>query len=84
MDEDQPVCLCFDVSRRKVIQFIRTQKPTTASQLSECFGAGTGCGWCRPYLKQLWASHHPESETLPDAADYADGRRRHRREQKDQ
>ena len=24
-----------------------------ASQLSECGGAGTGCGWCIPFLKQL-------------------------------
>ena len=24
-----------------------------ASQLSECSGAGTGCGWCIPFLKQL-------------------------------
>jgi hypothetical protein len=25
-----------------------------ASQLSECGGAGTGCGWCIPFLKQLF------------------------------
>lgn len=53
MNLDDPVCLCFHVSRRKVIRFIKVEKPRRASQLSECFGAGTGCGWCRPYLKRL-------------------------------
>jgi hypothetical protein len=22
--------------------------------LAECYGAGTGCGWCRPFLKRLF------------------------------
>jgi NAD(P)H-nitrite reductase large subunit len=78
MNEDQPICLCFQVTRRKVVQFIRTEQPKTASQLSECFGAGTGCGWCRPFLRQLWQSKHPEQETLPDPEDYASGRQRYR------
>lgn len=78
MRDDQPICLCFDVPKRKVVQFIRTQQPKTASQLSECFGAGTGCGWCRPYLKQLWKSESPESESLPDAKDYAQAREKYR------
>jgi len=41
------------VTRRKVSNFIRVEKPRRASQLSECFGAGTGCGWCRPFLERL-------------------------------
>lgn len=53
MNPDDPVCLCFHVTRRKVINFIRVEKPRRPSQLSECFGAGTGCGWCRPYLERL-------------------------------
>lgn len=53
MNPDDPVCLCFHVSRRKVTNFIRVEKPRRPSQLSECFGAGTGCGWCRPYLEKL-------------------------------
>jgi bacterioferritin-associated ferredoxin len=50
---DQKVCLCFHVSRRKLINFLRIEKPRVASQLSQCGGAGTGCGWCIPFLKQL-------------------------------
>lgn len=78
MNEDQPICLCFDISRRKVIQFLRTQKPQAASQMSECFGAGTGCGWCRPFLRQLWQSEQPEQENLPDAEAYAKQRQAYR------
>jgi len=53
MEPDDELCLCFHVSRRKVEQFIRSKRPRVASQLSECFGAGTGCGWCRPFLQRL-------------------------------
>jgi NAD(P)H-nitrite reductase large subunit len=82
MNPDQPLCLCFDVSRRKVVQFIETQKPKLPSQLSECFGAGTGCGWCRPYLRQLWESECPETESLPESADYASMRKDYREDRK--
>jgi NAD(P)H-nitrite reductase large subunit len=53
MDEDAKVCYCFHVSRRKLLNFIRLNRPRVPSQLSECGGAGTGCGWCIPFLKQL-------------------------------
>jgi len=53
MNPDDPVCLCFHVTRRKVVSFIRVEKPKRPSQLSQCFGAGTGCGWCRPFLERL-------------------------------
>src|SRR5436305_5365391 len=51
---DQKVCLCFHVSRRKLENFLRVVQPRVASQLSQCGGAGTGCGWCIPFLKQLF------------------------------
>jgi NAD(P)H-nitrite reductase large subunit len=54
MDLDAKVCLCFHVSRRKLVNFVRTQHPRVASQLSQCGGAGTGCGWCVPFLKQIF------------------------------
>ena len=50
---DQKVCLCFHVSRRKLLNFLRIERPRVASQLSQCGGAGTGCGWCIPFLRQL-------------------------------
>jgi bacterioferritin-associated ferredoxin len=51
---DAKVCYCFHISQRKLLNFIRLEKPRVASQLSECGGAGTGCGWCIPFLKQLF------------------------------
>ena len=55
MQLDDHVCLCFRVSQRKLVAFVRTQKPCVASQLSQCGGAGTGCGWCVPMLQRLFA-----------------------------
>ena len=55
MDLDAKVCYCFHVTRRKLLRFLRLEKPRVASQLSQCAGAGTGCGWCIPFLKQLHA-----------------------------
>ena len=54
MQLDDEVCLCFHVTKRKVLSFLRVEKPRRASQLSECFGAGTGCGWCRAYLRRMF------------------------------
>jgi NAD(P)H-nitrite reductase large subunit len=33
------------------------------SQLSECGGAGTGCGWCIPFLKQIYQEGVEGGET---------------------
>src|SRR5687767_4167095 len=54
MDLDAKVCLCFHVSRRKLVNFVRQTQPRVPSQLSECGGAGTGCGWCIPFLEQIF------------------------------
>ena len=54
MQLDDHVCLCFHVSRRKVENFVRLNQPRVPSQLSECGGAGTGCGWCVPFLRQIF------------------------------
>ena len=70
MQLDDDVCLCFHVSKRKGINFIRNEKPSTASQVSECFGAGTGCGWCRPYLEKLY--HQLQVDSLPGHRSTAD------------
>jgi NAD(P)H-nitrite reductase large subunit len=51
---DDEICLCFHVSKRKVLNFLRVEKPRRAGQMSECFGAGTGCGWCRSMLTRYF------------------------------
>lgn len=53
MNSDDNVCLCFHVSKRKIVNYCKRQKPPVASLISECLSAGTGCGWCVPFLKSL-------------------------------
>ena len=74
MELDDELCLCFHVTKRKVINFLRVEKPQRAGQLSECFGAGTGCGWCRPYLRRLFDAAVADGLTQqeePDREAYA-------------
>jgi len=82
MNLDDDLCLCFHVSRRKVEHFLRVERPRRASQLSECGGAGTGCGWCVPYLKRLFneAQGDPSNgagNILPAAEEYTAMRKRY-------
>jgi bacterioferritin-associated ferredoxin len=76
MERDDEVCLCFHVTRRKIENYILRTRPQRASQLSDCFGAGTGCGWCRPFLKRLWQraqpDHHVSEDCLRDSAEHFD------------
>ena len=77
MELDDKICYCFHVSKRKILNHIRIHKPRVASQVSDCGGAGTGCGWCIPFLKQYFElskdGRHDETDSLtPD--EYARGR----------
>ena len=72
MELDEEICLCFHVTKRKLLNFIRVEKPRRASQLSDCFGAGTGCGWCRPFLKRSFEQAAQSSaKREPTADEYA-------------
>ncbi|HMO16081.1 MAG TPA: (2Fe-2S)-binding protein [Pirellulaceae bacterium] len=68
MQIDDHICLCFKVTQRKIINYIRVEKPKVAAQLSDCFGAGTGCGWCRPFLQALFDQYSQRYE-LEDSSD---------------
>ena len=77
MELDDELCLCFHVTKRKVVNFLRVEQPQRESQLSECHGAGSGCGWCRPFLKKLFEAAQKKdiaAAELPSADDYAQGR----------
>ncbi len=80
MELDDELCLCFHVTKRKVVNFLRVEKPARPGQLSECFGAGTGCGWCRTILTRLFeeaaGKRQPEGAE-PTAADHARARSRY-------
>ncbi|VTR97148.1 (2Fe-2S)-binding protein [Tuwongella immobilis] len=73
MQLDDPVCYCFRISRRKIANYIRINQPRVVSQLSQCGGAGTGCGWCIPYLRHLFQRADHELEAL-NAEEYAQRR----------
>jgi NAD(P)H-nitrite reductase large subunit len=83
MDLDEELCLCFHVSRRKVLNYIRIEKPRRPAQLADCYGAGTGCGWCRPFLERMFEQAVLSGETsvdFPTAEDYAKMRSKYVRE----
>ncbi|MDA7979246.1 MAG: (2Fe-2S)-binding protein [Pirellulales bacterium] len=66
MQLDDNVCLCFHVSKRKILNFIRVHQPRVVSQISECEGAGTGCGWCRDTLAAYFAAAKPGQTAVDD------------------
>lgn len=85
MDLDDELCLCFHVTCRKVVNFLRVEKPQRVGQLAECFGAGTGCGWCRPFLRKLFEEARERgdlSAVIPDADSYAAMRQQYLRDRK--
>lgn len=77
MELDDQLCYCFHVSKRKVINYIRIHRPRVASQVSECGSAGTGCGWCIPFLKKYFNEimhHEAEGPAELTPEEYARGR----------
>lgn len=54
MESDDEICYCFHITKRKILNYIRLNKPRVASQVSQCGSAGTGCGWCIPFLKKYF------------------------------
>lgn len=77
MQPDDKLCYCFHVSHRKVMNYLRVHKPRVPSQLSECGSAGTGCGWCIPFLKkhfENWKQGETGDCGEMSAADYAAAR----------
>tara|TARA_B100001123_G_C14593163_1_gene742807 strand:+ start:143 stop:400 length:258 start_codon:yes stop_codon:yes gene_type:complete len=62
MHNQDYVCVCYKVSLGKLKRYIDREKPKVPSQLADCLGAGTGCGWCRPFLDKIhsqYASGNP-------------------------
>ncbi len=54
MDLDDDVCYCYHVPLRKLRNFALRTTLVRPSQMSDCLGAGTGCGWCIPILKKIF------------------------------
>ena len=67
MELNDTICYCFHISKRKILNFQRIHSPRRASQLSECGGAGTGCGWCVPFLRKYFDEASSSEKRIDDA-----------------
>ncbi len=74
MKPDDEICYCFGVPMRKLVNFARRVRPGRPSQMTECLGAGTGCGWCIPFLIKI--AQEPDALALDDLAPEEYARRR--------
>ena len=81
MEPDDRICYCYRVSLRKLVNYARRERPRRASQMSQCLDAGTGCGWCIPFLKRIWSD--PDGIDLGELTpeEYADRRQSYISEQ---
>jgi bacterioferritin-associated ferredoxin len=81
MNPDDKICYCYGVSMRKLMNFSRRVRPQRPSQMTECLGAGTGCGWCIPFLIKI--ARDPDAfaleELTPD--EYAERRKQYIKEE---
>ncbi len=66
------LCVCFHVSRAKIIRYVKRERPKVVSLVSQCLSAGTGCGWCIPYLERIHEDVIAGREPAPamDADEY--------------
>ncbi len=83
MELDDDVCYCYHVPLRKLRNFARRAKPKRPSQMTECLGAGTGCGWCIPILKKIFDHCQNENADIENIVDmtpeqYAQARQNYR------
>lgn len=91
MNLDDQICYCYHVSLRKLVNFARRERPPRASCMSNCLGAGTGCGWCIPILKRIHervlgesnpATHEPPPGLPSSAEEYSEQRQSYIKENK--
>jgi len=59
--------LLFPCEQAEIVNYIRIHKLRRPSQVSQCGGAGTGCGWCVSYLKRYFEEAAGSDERDADA-----------------
>jgi len=74
MNLDDEICYCYHVSARKLINFAQRTCPQRPSQMTECLSAGTGCGWCIPFLKKIAANPEAFQQEGITPKEYAEKR----------
>jgi hypothetical protein len=60
---------------RKLVNYARRVRPDRPSRMTECLNAGTGCGWCIPFLIKI--AQNPDAFGLEELTpeDYAERRK---------
>ncbi len=76
MEPSDDLCVCFHVPARKIGKFIRLNRPRFASQCSDCYGAGTGCGWCIPFIERMFEEIVSGDESVSTGMSAEEYRRR--------
>lgn len=78
MNLDDDICYCYHVSMRKLIHFARRERPDRPSLMTGCLNAGTGCGWCIPFLVKI--AENPDAFSLNELTpeEYAARRKEYR------
>lgn len=78
MKLDDEICYCYHVSMRKLINYSRRVRPDRPSLMTGCLNAGTGCGWCVPFLVKI--ANNPDAFALGElsAHEYAEQRKVYR------
>ncbi|MFH0982985.1 MAG: (2Fe-2S)-binding protein [Planctomycetota bacterium] len=74
MEPDDEICYCYHVSLRKLVNFARRERPDHPSEMTRCLGAGTGCGWCIPFLERIAAEADHFDLTSMTPEEYAQRR----------
>ena len=74
MNADDKICYCYGVSMRKLVNFARRTNPQHPSQMSQCLGAGTGCGWCIPVLIKIASNPDEFAQDQMTPEEYAQAR----------
>lgn len=79
MQLDDKICYCYSVSMRKLVNFSRRNRTMRPSQMTGCLGAGTGCGWCIPFLIKI--AEDPDAFGIDDITpeQYAEQRSTYRK-----
>jgi NAD(P)H-nitrite reductase large subunit len=64
MKPDDKICYCYGVTMRKLVNYARRVRPHQPSRMTECLNAGTGCGWCIPFLVKI--ARNPDAFDLEE------------------
>ena len=75
MKPDDKICYCYGVTMRKLVNYARRVRPQQPSRMTECLNAGTGCGWCIPFLVKI--ARNPDAFDLEELTpeEYAERRK---------